>query len=393
MRSLQKAFLFFLLLQKRLLKKYSFLVILTMVPVLAAGMFLAAGEESGVLHIVLCRENERDDLARQVIEELTGRKSILRYSVEPSADMAYQAVREGRADAAWIFTDGFTEGVDAYTSYREDPVFLVTVVERKDTVFLQLARERLYSALYPHLSYALFKNYVTLDSAAGEDIPEEELRAEYAAVQVDEGIFRFSYRNIEDQADREAEANYLLTPLRGLLALLVLLCAFAASLYFEQDKEEKLFLQIPMGRGIFFPYLYHLPAVMDGAAAVLSAYFVTHIFLSWERELPLMALYCAACIGFCNLCRKICGTVQRLGTCIPLVMLAMVVLCPVFISLRQFRMVQYLFPPFYYLQCIHNTGYIKSFLLYLAALYALDLSAALLERYQPVGKSGKKDKN
>lgn len=390
MRILQKVFLFFFLLHKRLIKKYSFLVILAMVPVLSAGMFLAAGEESGVLHIVLCGENEQDDLAKQVIEELTEQKSILNYSVEPSAEMAYQQVREGKADAAWIFSAGLEDGVEAYTSYREDPAFLVTVVEREDTVFLQLARERLYSALYPHLSYALFKNYVKFELAAGEEIPEEELRAEYAVLQVDEGIFRFSYRNTDDQVDREAETNYLLTPLRGLLALVVLLCGFAASLYFEQDKAEKLFVQMPIGRGIFFPYLYHLPAVMDGAAAVLLTYFVTHIFLSWERELTLMALYGAACIGFCNLLRKVCGTIQRLSTCIPLLMLAMAAFCPIFISLRQFRMVQYLFPPFYYLQCIHNTGYIKVFLLYIATLYGLDLSAALLERYQPAGKAGKK---
>lgn len=390
MKSLQKAFLMIFLLQKRLMKKYSFLVILGMIPVLSVCMFLAAGGESGVLHIVLCGENEQDDLAEQVIEELTGQKSILNYSVEPSADMAYQQVREGRADAAWIFSAGLADGVEAYTSYREDPAFLVTVVEREETVFLQLARERLYSALYPHLSYALFKNYITLDLAVGVEIPEEELRAEYASIQVDDGIFRFSYRNTDDRVDREAETNYLLTPLRGLLALVVLLCGFAASLYFEQDKAEKLFVQIPLGRGIFFPYLYHLPAVMDGAAAVLLTYFITHIFLSRGRELGLMALYCAACIGFCNLLRKICGTIQRLSTCIPLLMLAMVALCPIFISLRQFRMVQYLFPPFYYLQCIHNTGYIKTFLLYIAALYGLDLTAALLERYQTVGKAGKK---
>lgn len=378
MKNLRKAFLFFLLLNKRLLKKYSFLVILAMIPVLAAGLLLAAGEDSGVLHIMLCAEDETDDLAKQVIGELTGEKSILRYSAASSADMAYRAVCEGEADAAWIFAEGFTESVEGYVSDSGEKEFLVTVVEREDTVFLQLARERLYSALYPHLSYALFKNYITVDLSVG--VSEEELKAEYRVAEVDGGIFGFSYRNREDQADTEAETNYLLTPLRGLLALAVLFCGLAASLYYEQDKEKKLFLQMPAGRGILFPYLYHLPAVIDGAIAALTAFFITGIWISPERELVLMALYCAACTEFCNLVRKICGTIQRLGACIPLLMLAMTVLCPVFISLKGFRMIQQLFPPFYYLQSVHNAGYIRYFLLYIAALYGLDLLAGARER-------------
>lgn len=378
MKNLQKAFLFFLLLNKRLLKKYSFLVILAMIPVLAAGLFLAAGEDSGVLHIMLCAEDETDDLAKQVIGELTGEKSILRYSAASSADMAYQAVCEGEADAAWIFAEGFTESVEDYVSDSGETEFLVTVVEREDTVFLQLARERLYSALYPYLSYALFKNYITVDLSVG--VSEEELKAEYRVAEVDGGIFGFSYRNREDQADTEAETNYLLTPLRGLLALAVLFCGLAASLYYEQDKEKRLFLLMPAGTGILFPYLYHLPAVIDGAIAALAAFFITGIWISPERELVLMALYCAACTGFSNLVRKICGTIQRLGACIPLLMLAMTVLCPVFISLKGFRMIQQLFPPFYYLQSVHNVGYIRYFLLYIAALYGLDLLAGARER-------------
>lgn len=382
MKSLRKAFLFFFLLNKRLLKKYSFLVILAMIPALAAGLLLAAGEDSGVLHILLCAEDETDDLAKQVIGELTGEKSILRYSAVSSGDMAYQAVCQGEADAAWIFAENLAESVEGYVSNSGEEEFLVTVVEREDTVFLQLARERLYSALYPHLSYALFENYITSDLAV--EASGEELKAEYEVAEVDGGIFRFSYRNREDQVDTEAETNYLLTPLRGLLALSVLLCGLAASLYYEQDKKKRLFLQMPAGRGILFPYLYHMPAVIDGATAVLAAFFITGIRISLKRELVLMALYCAACIGFSNLIRKICGTMQRLGTCIPLLMLAMTVLCPVFISLNGFRMIQYLFPPFYYLQSLHNAGYIRYFLIYIAVLYGLDLLAGARERHRSV---------
>ncbi len=371
MRHFPKGFLFFFLLNKRLTKKYSFLIILGMVPLLVAGLFLAAREDSGVLHILLCQENQEDPLSEQVIRELLEKDSILRFSREASKTAACEEVRRGRADAVWIFSDGLQEGVDNYTSYREREEALVTVVEREDTVFLQLARERLYSVLYPHLSFGLFQNYISLELAEGE-VSQEELRAEYQMAEVEGSIFQFSYRNSQDAVDGQADGNYLLAPLRGLLALLVLLCGLTASLYFQQDREAGLFLRLPGGGGKLFPYLYHMTAVVDAAAVVLLTFYVTGIWISWGRELPLMALYCVACVGFCNLLRKLCKTIQRLATCIPILLLAMTVLCPVFISLKHFRMVQCLFPPFYYLQSVHNTYFIKYFLVYLAVLYAVD---------------------
>lgn len=377
MKYLQKAFLWMFLLHKRLMKKYSFLVILGMVPLLTAGMFWAARGESGMLRIVLCQENEGDVVSAEIIGKLLKQKSVFMYAKETSAEAAYEAVQTGKVDAAWIFADEFEEGVHAYTFYQDKRVPLVTVVEREDTVFLQLARERLYSVIYPYLSYALFENYIALELAPEENISKEELKTEYAVVKVKDGIFRFAYRNTEDRTDREDETNYLLTPFRGFLLLLVLLCGMAASLYFQQDKQEQRFLRLSVGKGLFFPYLYHLTAVLDGAVVVLLTFYATHILLSWRREVPLMALYCVACVGFCNLLRKLCGTIQRLSACIPFLVLGMVVICPIFIHLERFRMMQYLFPPFYYLQSLHNAYFMCYFLLYTAALYGVDLLSGL----------------
>ncbi len=375
MRTVRKGFLLFYLLNKRLMKRYSFLVILGMIPILTAGMFLAARGDSGVLHIMLCREKEGDVLAEQVIRDLSEQDSILRFSVENSAEKAYEAVRTGQADAVWMFSGDLQEKADAYTSGQRRAAPLVTVVEREDTVFLQLAREKLYSVLYPYLSYGLYKNYICMELTDGTPVSEEELREEYEYSEVTENIFQFSYRNTQDETGRQEETNYLLAPLRGLLALLVLLCGLTAALFYRQDREQKLFFLIPEGRKWFFPYIYHMTAVLDAAVVVLFTFCITHIMISWKRELPIMLLYCIACIGFSSLLGRICGNVQRLSTCIPILVLAMVVLCPIFISLRNYRMLQYLFPPFYYLQSIHNSHYIKYMLIYTVLLYGFDLVA------------------
>lgn len=369
-------FLFFLL-NKRIMKKYSFLAVLCMVPLLAAGMSWAAKGDTGILHIVLCQEDTEDALSGQVIGELMGPKSVLRYSQEQSVEAACEAVGNGKADAAWIFSDRFQEDADAYAAHPGQREPLVTVVEREDTVFLQLARERLYSVLYPHLSYALFQSYVVSELAGGEEISQDELLAEYQVMEVDGNIFQFSRRA---PVAKENETGYFLAPLRGLLALLVLLCGLTVSLYFLQDRGDKIFARMPGTGGVFFPYLYHMTAVFDGAVAVLAAFCVAGIAMPMGREIFLMAIYCVSCVGFCSLLGKLCRNAQRLSACIPILALGMIILCPVFITINRFRALQYLFPLFYYLQSVYNDRYVKYFLFYTLALYGADLLATLISK-------------
>ena len=56
---------------KRLFKKYSFLLILCMVPLLVGGIRLFAKEESGIATVVLCLTDGEDELAARAVGELT----------------------------------------------------------------------------------------------------------------------------------------------------------------------------------------------------------------------------------------------------------------------------------------------------------------------------------
>lgn len=369
MTRIKKFFLLFHLLNKRILKRYSFLIILGIVPLLTAGMFLAAKEDSGVLHIVLCQENPEDELSGRVLQELLDQQSILRYTRAESTEEARQSVESGNADAAWIFLDEMQEKLDAGVASGGDREPLLMVVEREDSVFLQLARERLYGELYSHLSYSMYKDYC-LELLEGKDISEEKLREEYETIRVEEGLFLFAYAG--ETREQAEETNYLLTPLRGMLALLILLCGLTGSLFYQQDKEKRLFECMPVGNRKLFPYLYHAPAVANASAVVLITLLITGMWVGTAREVGILLLYGTACIGFCNLIRKLCRNLQGLAVCIPLLLCAMLVICPIFISLRSMRLAQFLFPPFYYLQALHDMNYLKYMIGYIIIVYGID---------------------
>lgn len=175
------------LLNKRLFKKYSFLLILCMVPVLVGGIRLLSTEDSGIARVVLCLPNPEDELASRIAAELVSEKSILRYQFCESEEEARRMVVENKADTAWIFEEDLADSLWQTASKRRiGPV--VKVVERKESVSLILSREILGAALYPAFSYAVYEDYVRSELGLAK-VEEEELRRAYERTLVEGRVF------------------------------------------------------------------------------------------------------------------------------------------------------------------------------------------------------------
>lgn len=371
MKKLQKSLFWFYLTCKRLVKKPSFLLLLCSIPILVFAMGMVAQEESGMLNIVLYQENEEDELSSELVSDLLTEDSVLQYHQVSEEAEAYALVETGRVDAAWIFPDKMQEKLEEYIAGAYDCPF-IRIAVREDNVILQLSREKLYGALYSYFPYTVYEMYVQ-NELGGEDLSEEELRAYYESARVEGDLFALTYVNGEAHDANRGEANYLTAPIRGLLALVVMLCSLSAVMYYLQDEAAGVFDRVVLKRRQKYLYGYQLAATVWASAAVLLALALSGNFESFGNELGLMALYIVMTTGFCSVVKKLCGNLQRLGTCIPLLMIGMLVLCPIFFAVRRFRMVQYLLPPFYYLNAVHNTTIIGWMFLYCVAVFAIDL--------------------
>lgn len=374
MKKLRKGLLLYVLLQKRLFKKYSFLVILCMVPLFAAGIRLVSAQEKGVLKIVLCAEDGQTSEAGKIQKQLLEEKGIIRFSAAETQQEAVHDVESGAVDAAWIFAGNFSENLEDCAAGRWYGGPPVIVVEREDNIALQLAREKLCGALYPDMSYEIYRQFVR-STLLQEEIPEQELRQAYETSRVEGSLFQLSF--LDETGRKPEQADYMVAPLRGLLSLVVLLCGLACAMYYLQDEAAGLFAWMPAGRSRLFVYGYHLTATVDAAAAVLAALYFSGCFTSLGRELVLMSCYVFASTGFCLLVGRLCGSLEGLAAGTPVLMLMMLVLCPVFLDIRRLRIIQYLFPPFYYLNAVYHESFLVYLLLYMAVIYILDFSILL----------------
>lgn len=362
------------LLQKRLLKRYSFLFMLVLAPLLAAGVGRLSQEAAGIAAVALYLP-EGDEAAEEIAGRLLDGRGVLRYLPCGDGEAARLMVETGEADAAWIFAEDLSAQIEALAGRRRvRPV--VTVVERQDSVPLTLGREILSAAIFPSFSYAVYESYVR-DELGLDRMTDEELRLVYDDVAVEGSLFQMVY---PDETPGEAEDfTYVQAPLRGILAIWFTFVGLAAALYFMRDEERGVYGRIPAAGRLTVSYAAGAVFLLDAGLVLLLSCKLAGVFTNWKREVVSCAVFAVCVLAFANLLRLLCRTPRRLGMVFLPLLAMMLALCPVFLNLQYFRAGKLLLPPWYYLQSIHNTRY-----LYEMALYAviLVLISAVLQRVQ-----------
>lgn len=371
---LEQIFIRVLLLQKRLFKRYGFLFMLVLAPLLVAGVGRLSGEPAGIATIALCVPRG-DAAAEEISERLLDGGSVLRYLSCVDEREARLMVESGEADAAWIFSEDLSEQIEELAERRRvRPV--VTVVERKESVALTLGREILSSAIYPSFSYAVYAGYVR-DELGLAQMTDGELRQVYDSVAVDGNLFQMVY---SDGTPGETEDfTYVQAPLRGILAVWFTFAGLAAALYFMRDEERGVYGRIPVTRRLSASYLAGAVFLVDAAAVLLLSCKLAGVFTDWKREVISCAVFTACVLAFSNVLRLLCRTPRRMGGLLLPLLAATLALCPVFLNLQHFRAGKLLLPPWYYLQSIHNTRYLYEMAVYTVILV---LTSAVLQRLQ-----------
>lgn len=361
----------FLILIKRLLRKPGFVAILLTVPLLVAAMgIVGKNADSGIVTIALAMQDSEDETACAVVDDLAQNSRLISFILCDTPADAHALVEQGDVDAAWIFPADMSQKIHKFTQHMHHNNAFVAVVQREDSVMLRLSHEKLNAALYPHLSRTLYKSYVTANLTLSE-LNAEQLDEYYTAVNADGAdVFRLVYAASQQTAN-DADTNYLLAPMRGLLAVMITLGGFAVAMFYMQDEARGTFDRLPANRRFVFSLSYHAASVVCVALAALLALFITGLSVSFVREMAAMVLYCVITVGFCVALRLICRDIRLLGALMPALAVGMIVVCPVFLNIP-IPFVGYLLPPYYYLNAIYDPIWLLYMVIYAAVIYALD---------------------
>ncbi len=361
MRRLRNGFMLALMLCKRLYKKPSFIVILLMIVAVTGAMSLALSGESSMVRVTIV-EGNRSKNVELVIGRLLESDGAVAYSLTDE-QAAYAMLKSGETDAVWQFDEDFDRTVAEFAAGNKK-VRPVKVTVRETDVFLVLTRERLYAEIFPFVSKELYRDFIS-ENLDGSD--EQTALGIFKQQPEPAEIVQFEYYNDEGAVE---QTNYLVTPLRALLSIILSLCSMAAMLYFIDDCENGHMDAIALNARYSRAVMYCASGTLNAALFMLAAVFFSGIAVDIATEAMALGLLVIGSIGFATLIGGITAKTSSMAAVLPILLITMIVVCPVFLNL-EVPVLSWLFAPYWYLGAVYNQSFLPYMALYCAAVNLL----------------------
>ena len=359
-----KPALWFLMFCKRLLHKPGFLILLVLIPLTVISIRLGVSDDSGVLRIGLYSENTAT--GREIVKKLTEKDSIIAFEVFESEEDARQAVLTDRIQGAWIFPEDLEEKIDKNARIGTLKP-LVKVIEREESIPLQLSHEILYGTLHPYVTYSNYKNFIIKKYGDTHTPTEEKLLKSYNDGTESGAILEI--RVLGEKEEATITTDFLAFPLRGILALLTVLCGLASTMFFLDDKRNGKFDWLAPSQHIIPAYDSCLAGTVLSGCAVLVSLPLAGVWTGFVAEIISLTVYIVCVCNFCLICGLLAGNVTRLGALTPFIMIIMLVLCPIFLDMG--IKLSILLPPSYYLNAPYNVSHLGHMIIYAVCSFAV----------------------
>ena len=350
---------------KRLLFRPLFLIPLLLLPALVAGMRLEMKKSHATLQVGILCEDTMDETAEELaarLQELSGATVLfLKYDKE---ETLYRDVTQGKIQAAYIIpADLRGKLMDAAVSGK--PV--IRTVRRETELTLKIVDELVLCRVYEYLAYDIGREYII--NRTGE-IPGLLLKERYDVYRQKEMPFAFQYENgKENQILSEDSGDYLILPVQGMTAVLILLSAMSGALFWYEDKKRNVFVWLDDRKRTWVHLIYiFVPAACAGVVGYVSL-LATGISVGYGMEAVRMLLYVPSLVLFIYILQMLLRKEIYFLACIPILTAGELLVCPVFIDLAKtaplLKELRLLTPVNFYMEFAYSVQGRLAFLYYL----------------------------
>ncbi len=346
---------------KRLLKKPSFVLILLLLPAVLLLYRAVITEDDGKLHISLYFDGN-EELKRLYTDKLEeGLPNLFRFTVCASEEDLYSDVAAGRSECGYVIS-----GDTAEKFLTEDRRGLVTAVVSEQTTYVSFINEIVFCRLMKVFGNDIVVQYLTEKSGLTmtRDDYRERLQEEFRKRKQDSEIVEFVYHKKTDneviEDGSEVTQNVLTRPIRGTVAIFVLLTGLAGLVFWYQDDAEGRYRVMAREKRPLLSFASILvPTLMAGVMGLLCIA-VSGIGTGFFRELYGMLLLVILTAAFCNILRFLIPSVHAVCALIPVLILISYLVCPVILDVvKLFPFVRYVrtvLVPSYYLSLFSGEG-------------------------------------
>lgn len=334
---------------KRFLRQKIFVILLLAVPI---GSFffsyVAHRDETSTRIGIVCEEG--GTLGRRISQGLQSHPGLLQFFYLESKEKLQQAVRQGDIECGYYFPKDMEE---KYSRHQYPGV--VTRYYREGSMLYTIADEVVLSEVFRQQGEVILGEFIWQSGLFQTAcITKREISEEYRRNLEEQKTFAFSYH---DRAGGEKQlGDYLVAPIRGCVALLILMAGFCGVALYLQDKKRERELALPGRQRRWLPLVsVTVPVFLISAAGLIAEGLCGFGFLS-IKEIAYLIIYDIIIVLFCNLLCKIRIREETLWIVALGYVCASAVLTPVFINLAVLipgiHILSYLCMPYYFIDAV-----------------------------------------
>ena len=307
--------------------------------------------------IVTPEDTERAETARNediewLEEHLENGDSLFAFYPSESPEKLRAEVAKGTAECGYLIPS------DLFARLRcGNEKNLITLLTSPHTTMSPIINETLFATVFQRLSGQVFLQYLTKDSAIAGAYPDsytaEDVDALYQKYLTNGSTFSFVYDNDANEF-HYGTSTVLTSPLRGLFAVLLLLCGFVGALSYYQAAEHPVFAKLSV-RIVRIT----VPMLFAGITALICLFCIpgtpgiTHSPAGFVSEGCKLLLYTLLCLAFLLVLTTLIPYRGILYALFPLYLMGCLIFSPVFLDAAQYlpalRTVSYFFLPTWYL--------------------------------------------
>ncbi len=354
----------YLLLLKRLIKKKSYIAMLLVVPLMVLMLNAVSSADAGLLTIGIYLPGD-DYSSDYLLKDLADNPGNLRFIFYDNEDSLREDVARQQLTEGWIFPEDLDTAMEQ-AALKGKPKQQIEIIIREDGLTHMLAKEVLCSRVYPLVARQKAIDYVSKNVYNGAPTQEQSshILETFDTYGINGNLFQMGYLDGVDSDSETEDSSYLMMPLRGILALWLMLLSIAASMYYLEDQSNGLFIWWKTPFGLARDFAYYVVIMLIPSIMVLIGLWYGGVFTSFGRELLAILVYDCVLIVMASIFREIIGSIKGLGIITPILIMSSALLSPVFIDLKEGRSLQRICPTFHYLYCIHDLYYVKILSIY-----------------------------
>lgn len=375
MGNMRKYLFWLYLMMKRMIKKPAYLLLLIALPILSAAMIglEQSGNDSASITVGILFEKEGEaeipqdnaEWNQRFFSFLSEQDSVMRFQLYEKSASLLRDIEKGELDCGVVVPMDIRKRLMTDMWQRS-----LTIYKTSSTSVTEIVKERIAAAVFTFYSEESYVNYVessnifreTTENGVRDAEISEFAKEAYETHLTDGSTFAFQYHGESYDSNAEEQAADTANPrfrLKGVFAVCIFLSGLCGLLTDWNDRRERRFVRMAP-EWVTTAVNIWIPTIYTSAISLLSLLPAGQltgtgggIFAEIGKELCHLIFYQFLIVVYCSIIRVIIRKQEQLAAAIPILTLASIVCCPVWIRLAAylpvFHVLEKLFPVTYYL--------------------------------------------